>query len=96
MRALVFDIGGSQLRAGLWNGNLERRLARPSPGVEAYERDGIDPVEDLLARVRSLGEELLDGQEPPDAVGVAFPGPVDSAGRIDQAPTHWGARSPHL
>ena len=92
MRALVFDVGGTHVRGGLWraqDSSLEHRVVRPSPGVD---RTGTrDPVVELVELLGSIGDELVEGREPANVVGVAFPGPVDADGRVTNAPTLWGA-----
>ena len=95
MNSLVFDIGGSLLRAGLWNAASERLLARaemPSPGLDQNATE--DPLERLLGALRRLAEQLIEAGDAPLAIGIAFPGPVDALGRVGQAPTLWGERGP--
>ena len=88
MTGLVFDVGGTRLRGGVWRaGRLVDRRAAPSPGTLAGSV--VDPVAELLRRLRALGDELLGGERP-TAVGLAFPGPVSATGHVQQAPTLWG------
>jgi len=94
MTLLVFDIGGFKLRAGLWcseTRELLGRTARPSPGRARDE--SVDGVQALLDALVEMGAELSVGRAPAQAVGVAFPGPVDAQGRVAEAPTLWGERS---
>jgi predicted NBD/HSP70 family sugar kinase len=91
MNSLVFDIGGSWIRAGLWNsndGSLIARAQTPSPGLN--QKAAGDPLEQLLQALRGLGEQLVGSEQVPISIGVAFPGPVDALGRAGQAPTLWG------
>ncbi len=45
----------------------------------------------LLEGMHSLAERVQSQGEAHDAVGIAFPGPVDGAGMVAQAPTLWGS-----
>lgn len=92
MKVLVFDIGGSQLRAALWDSDsqsLRHRCACPSPGLDAGSR--AEPVTTLLQAMQSLAERVRSHGEAQDAIGIAFPGPVDADGMVAQAPTLWGS-----
>lgn len=96
--SLVFDIGGTSLRAGLWvGGQLTKTCNAPSPGVDITRHP--DPVGNLLERLQAMAAELLgSGQaeaKHASAVGIAFPGPIDAAGCVQQAPTLWGASLEH-
>ena len=94
MTLLVFDIGGSTLRAGLWcpdTKELIGRTSRLSPGLTRDE--SVDGVQALLDALIEMGAELSSGQAAAHAVGVAFPGPVDDRGRVAEAPTLWGERN---
>lgn len=90
---LVFDVGGTTIRAALYDRAADRierplrtdTLCRDQRGAAGEERSRSS----LYERMRELGERILDGEEPAD-VGVAFPGPVDPEGNAYSAPTVWG------
>jgi glucokinase len=90
---LVFDIGGTALRAGAYRvaeENLVRTSTRPTPS--AWDDARRTPGEiraRLFAMMEEMGRELLDGTTPA-VVSAAFPGPIDGAGRVLRAPTVWG------
>jgi glucokinase len=90
---LVFDIGGTNLRAGLYDpgeGRLVRTLrsSTPShwstPAATATELRG-----QLFRQMAEMADGLLHGQSAA-LVCVAFPGPVDGSGRVLVTPTVWG------
>jgi glucokinase len=90
---LVFDIGGTTLRAALYDpdgGRLMRthRSATPSTWSERTAT-AADLHEQLVRRIADASNALLGGR-PPSAVCVAFPGPVDPTGRVLVTPTVWG------
>jgi glucokinase len=91
---LVFDLGGTTMRAGLYDpshdllSRVERR-ATPSHGAAA-----IASPERIYARVfeelEDLGRRVFPNALPP-VVSLAFPGPIDAAGYALAAPTVFGA-----
>ena len=89
---LVFDVGGTLLRAALFeDGHL---LSRAESLSASARGDGSDPVTTLVERMKSLADDVVEGRRAPIAVGVAFPGPVDTHDRVHEAPTLWGAQLP--
>ena len=96
---LVFDIGGTQLRGALYEGGAEaagggslpaiRKAAAPSyariPGAswDVLRRALLDAMTAMRSELDPAGEIA--------STVVAFPGPVDQAGRVLAAPTLWGA-----
>lgn len=82
---LVFDIGGTFMRAGLYDAGsgTVRRIRRSETSR------GGDTLYDAMA---GLGSAVLEGSSP-SIVAVAFPGPIDCAGRVLAAPTLWGRPS---
>jgi glucokinase len=94
---LVFDIGGTTLRAALYSPDRGRlmcthRSVTPSTWSERTAT-AADLHEQLVRRIADASHALLRGR-PPAAVCIAFPGPVDATGRVLIAPTVWGgARS---
>ena len=80
---LVFDVGGTTLRAGLYDPEtrtLTRVTRGPAPGSRPH----------LCAELVRLASELCAGRAPASIV-VAFAGPVDPSGAVLAAPTLWGA-----
>jgi glucokinase len=94
-RHLVFDVGGTNLRAGLYQPEtreLSRVLRRRTPSIETMgPSDGAGIRSRLYAELARLAGEVLAGCTPA-AVAVAFAGPIDPKGRVLAAPTVWGTR----
>lgn len=92
-RILVFDVGGTHVRAARFEpatGELVARSQVASPNYLSFRtsiRDGV--LQHLLRAMRQLGEQVLAGEEP-EIVSIAFPGPIDSAGNALAAPTLFG------
>ncbi|MBI2504420.1 MAG: ROK family protein [Candidatus Latescibacteria bacterium] len=90
---LVFDIGGTALRAGVYRTEDERLVCantRPTPSAWGEAQRTPEEVRArLFTMMEEMGRELLDGATPA-AVAVAFPGPIDESGRVLGAPTVWG------
>jgi predicted NBD/HSP70 family sugar kinase len=86
---LVFDLGGTTLRAGWFVGGTLTAVARMSADAV---RAGGDPAVLLDNAIASLAAEVLAGE--PAAVSLAVPGPVDGgvAGRLPSllGPTYRG------
>jgi predicted NBD/HSP70 family sugar kinase len=83
---LAVELGGTTARAALvettsWG--LVDRIDRPSPQPGTTDADRHDPI---VAAIADLAADVLDGRSP-EAVGIAFPGPIDPAGRVLAAPT---------
>jgi C7-cyclitol 7-kinase len=95
MASLVFDIGGTKTRAGLFDpkrATLERTSCAPTPNHLDEPRATFEELhEALLSLMQRLGDELAPGDDVDD-VGVAFAGPIDPAGLVLAAPTIWGTR----
>ncbi len=92
---LVFDVGGTSLRCGVYSRetrDVSGVRRRPTPSIETMPRcDGDSIRARLYAQMESLAAEVLPARTPA-GVAVAFPGPVDSRGRVLAAPTVWGDR----
>jgi glucokinase len=73
MTVLVFDVGGTRLKAG---------LARPD-GISSLTtvRTDVASADALLAQMAAVGRQLLQGKRP-RAVGVSVKGIVDSGGSL--------------
>jgi C7-cyclitol 7-kinase len=86
---LVVEVGGTTLRAACFDPatrTLLRRQTMPTPnhlGGEAHHVQVLEAMRD--AATRALGGQA------PSAVAVAYPGPLDSTGRVLAAPTVLGA-----
>lgn len=94
---LVFDIGGTVLRSGVYRTaeeNLICASTRPTPSAWNDAQRTPDEIRSrLFAMMEEMGRELLDGAIPA-VVSVAFPGPIDKSGRVLRAPTVWGEAGP--
>lgn len=90
--ALVFDVGGTNLRAGAYSipeGCLVCSAETTVPeGVRLLNEDHRS-VRGLFDLLGSLAQVVLAGDEPALVV-LAFPGPMDSDGNAWAAPTIWG------
>ena len=88
---LTFDIGGTNLRAGLYDIATDRLVARDQCPAPSYLRyPGLNTKvlqEKLYAGMRALSHKI--GLPRPKIIGVAFPGPIEQ-GIALQAPTLWG------
>ncbi|MDQ0474012.1 ROK family protein [Labrys wisconsinensis] len=89
---LTFEIGGSSIRAGLYDpaGHRVLREARaPTPSFVT------EPAADTGTILERLGRRLAElavglGAEAPDAVGIGYPGPVSPEGIALSSPTILG------
>lgn len=90
---LVFDVGGTRLRAALYHGEsrtVSRVHVRETPSTWTLPgASGEEIRARLIDAMAEAGQEVLGGLEP-GVVGIAFPGPVDANGRVLAAPTIWG------
>jgi glucokinase len=95
MAILVFDIGGTRTRAGLFDrrhGAIVRAVSASTPNHLDHPEWSFHRLRDaLLSLLRSLGNELA-AQRDVSEVDVAFAGPIDPAGNVLSAPTLWGTR----
>jgi glucokinase len=91
--ALVFDVGGTTLRAGIYragSGRVERVVHRDTPTFRTLPGACGDEIRERLCRVMDEMGRSICGGRVPGAVSVAFPGPIDPAGGVLAAPTLWG------
>jgi 3-dehydroquinate synthetase/predicted NBD/HSP70 family sugar kinase len=90
---LVFDIGGTNLRAALYHADsasLSGILSQVTPSHWTMPGASTNDIyHHLVNDMGALGAAVLK-HEQPAVVGVAFPGPIDGHGRILAAPTVWG------
>lgn len=96
-RCLVFDIGGTNLRAAIYhpeNEKLDPISRVPTPSFLNQPKASFREIyDDLLDAIKQLASTLLDGEQP-EKVGFAFPGPLDAQDRIVTAPTIWNEIPP--
>src|SRR5437868_9520459 len=95
MATLVFDIGGTTTRVGLYDSchaKIVRSAAAATPNHLDLPGLPFERLRDgLLSLMGRLGDELV-AQQVVREVDVAFAGPIDPAGNGLAAPTLWGAR----
>lgn len=95
MATLVFDIGGTKTRAGLFDparARLLRSLAQPTPNHLDLPDHAFPELRGrLLDLLQRLGTQLVEDRAV-QKVSVAFAGPVDPEGNVLAAPTVWGTR----
>ena len=87
-RLLVFDVGGTTARGGVYDSALGVVVSQVERECESLRHapDRVAALVSLLEEVRAaLGADL----ERPSAVVVAFPGPVTPDGTVLAAPTLW-------
>lgn len=93
IRCLVFDVGGTSTRAGLYDpaaGALTAEIVRATPSLWTLPGRGADEIRArLLEEMGSMGRALL-GDRRPDLVAAALPGPVGEGGEVGGCPTIWG------
>ncbi len=89
---LVFDVGGTTLRGAVYDPDANRlvrtlRCSTPShwssPAATAPDLRAL-----LFLEMSEMSQALLPGKSP-SVICVAFPGPVDGAGRVLTTPTVW-------
>ena len=73
---LAFDFGGTRSRAALFDDDL--RLLRRAEMLSCVG-DGPDIV---LGRLVDLGRSVLDADAAPASIGIAAPGPLDTAAGV--------------
>lgn len=91
---LVFDVGGTTLRAGLYDPVADALVANvsgPTASRWADPNAGLDElVERLVVDLHALACSLGAPRDPV-AIAIGFPGPIDREGRVVAAPTILGA-----
>lgn len=88
---VVFDIGGSTTRAGLYVASRCEIVERVTVSSDLFRRvpeRGGDPGSRLVAGLDELKRSLLAAETPSSGVVVAFPGPV-IRDVVHTAPTLW-------
>lgn len=93
MSILVFEIGGSSMRAGLYDpagGELAAQAHAETPNNHRLPGlDGDQILATLAGRLGELAETLLDGRRA-EVVAIGYPGPVSPAGIALSSPTILG------
>lgn len=92
MNQLVFDIGGTQLRAAVYDGttgSLSEVRVTDAPSFVRHPDLAWPELRAELVRAMSRLRSQL-GADPIASAVVAFPGPVDAARCVLAAPTLWG------
>jgi glucokinase len=90
---LVFDLGGTTLRAGVYDPDrdtLSRVARRATPGFQtAASRSPAQIYAGVIDAMQDLGRGVLP-EARPAVVSLAFPGPLDARGNALAAPTVLG------
>lgn len=93
MATLVFDIGGTRTRAGLFDpaqSTLIRSASSATPNHLDHPESSFEELRArLLSEMHRLANEVAEGHTVSE-IGVGFAGPVDPAGNVLAAPTIWG------
>jgi glucokinase len=92
-KALVFDIGGTFMRAAsvdVKSGALISTESTPTPNyVSDGGRDAAELLQAVIEAMRELGARVLDGALPSRVV-VGYPGPITESGTALRVPTILG------
>jgi len=95
MAVLVFDLGGTRTRAGLFDPGhsaLARSVSAATPNHLDFPQSPFEHLRDeLLSSMERLAGDLVEPRMVTD-LAVAFAGPIDSNGNVVAAPTLWGNR----
>ncbi|MDB5128462.1 ROK family protein [Mucilaginibacter sp.] len=89
--ALVFDVGGTNLRAGRYSLSQQKLVStkkKNTPNIWNTVSNGL-PYDTLIKGMIELGKALFPDEEP-GIVTIGFPGPITPAGEILSTPTIWG------
>ena len=93
-RHLVFDVGGTQLRAAVYDGEsgaLAGTARTEAPSFQRHPGVSWSELRAKLVEEMSALRAVLDPQGLLGTAAVAFPGPVDGEGRALAAPPLWGS-----
>jgi glucokinase len=95
MPGLVFDIGGTTTRAGVFDptrSTVLRSVHAATPNHLQFPELPFESLRDrLLSLMEQLTNDLIDTRSL-TRIDVAFAGPVDALGNVLAAPTVWGTR----
>jgi len=95
MATLVFDIGGTKTRAGLFDcsqSSLIRSVCGATPNHLDFPGSSFEELcERLVSLMHRLAGEIVEGPAVTE-INIAFAGPIDPSGNVLAAPTIWGTR----
>lgn len=88
----VFDIGGTSFRSAVYKHDrkLHQIKKKDSPNFIKYPNASINELQEMLVEDICRTVELYSKVEDIQNIGVSFPGPINNAGYVLQAPTLWG------
>src|ERR1700761_4266280 len=97
-QALVFDLGGTNLRCAVWDSSVGITRLRRTRIDNFLNTEGLDVVwNKLLLQIAEFASSVANLISVDSPIIVSFPGPVESHRRILQAPTFFGeGRIPDL
>jgi C7-cyclitol 7-kinase len=90
---LVFDVGGTNLRAARFQPEtveLSALVRRTSPSHWTLPGSTARHIQERLLEAMQELASAIAAHEPPAVLAVAFPGPIDPEGIALSAPTLWG------
>jgi len=91
MKAIVVDIGGTNLRVALFEHNQLKQVKRGKVcGFAVSQLKGEELYQAFLSQLESSLSAYLQ-QYPDCPLAIAFPGPVSPSGLVSSAPTLWGS-----
>lgn len=92
MGSIVVDVGGTNLRLGYFDGRELSRVER-LPVESFLTNPGLphSQLYDLFMSQLQTALRDLFAAYPTAPLGISFPGPVDSEGKVALAPTLWGS-----
>lgn len=90
---LVFDVGGTNIRGGVWEPGIDRLACsarRPTWNFLNHPScDAVELVRGTLCEMQEIGRQLC-GEVAPAAVVVGWPGPIAPDGHVYRSPTVLG------
>jgi glucokinase len=94
---LVFDIGGTSMRAATYDvrkGRIDSLAVLDMPSRFNVQGRGAALAE-IITMMKGVAAKLMPATDP-HSVCVGFPGPVDKEGNVYAAPTIWGLQYPNV
>lgn len=92
---LVFDIGGTNIRAGVYNVEEKKLYSIIKDKTDNFLENQDKQFEELshilFYKIYELGSSILKGRVP-SAVSVAFAGPIDNLGNAESCATIFGKK----
>lgn len=95
MKFIVVDVGGTNLRVGVFNNDLPVGLQlidvqrMPVQSLAVTQASGDKLYQHFLQQLKNSLQPYLT-RHPDSPVGISFPGPVTPEGVVTSAPTLWG------